>query len=83
MTIRTDPRSTQVPPWAWHVIRFAVFGAAAVMPPPFILVALAIGWIVILAVEGRDGVPVAALWTLVAVTINFVMLATLSGGEIG
>ncbi|HDH26863.1 MAG TPA: hypothetical protein ENH00_11845 [Actinobacteria bacterium] len=83
MTTKANRTSAQVPPWAWFVIRFAVFGAAAVMPPPLILVALAIGWTVILAVEGRDGIPVAVLWTLVAVTINFVMLASLSGGEIG
>ncbi len=80
MTTKTNRTSTQVPRWAWHVIRFAVFGAAAVIPPPLIVVALAAGWIVILAVEGRKGVPIAVLWTLAAVTINVVMLASLPGG---
>lgn len=59
--------------WLRATIRLVVFGFAVFVPFPFVIPTLALGVLVVIAMEGRAGLPVALLWAVAAFGLSSVL----------
>ncbi|MEA2001423.1 MAG: hypothetical protein U9N84_05995 [Actinomycetota bacterium] len=71
----TDSIRTRRGTRARLVARIAAFTAAALLVPAINLGALGLGWAATLEDKGRDGIPLAVMWSIAALLVNFVLYA--------
>ncbi len=60
-------------------IRILAFAAGAIIVPAINLGAIALGWAVFWEDQGRDGIRTAAIWTVIALAVNFILWGVVIG----
>lgn len=61
------------------MIRLFAFVAGALLVPAINLGAIALGWAAFWEDQGRDGVRTAAVWTIVALLVNYILWGLIIG----